>query len=385
MGGSDGLTERDAVRLLARLLVSSPSEGAALLAPLSPSAVSTIVSVARVHGVEAWLAKCAPSATGAWRPLAEQRLGFLAARTRDIAALRDLDQLLTALECPWVVLKGRAVAEDLYPRPDMRHSVDIDLLVPPARFATVLATLESNGWQLLDRNWPLIAEVVPGELRLRSTRGDLLDLHWHVILMPEVRARLNLPTAHLLARRRILASGLPALHPADQLVHLGVHAASSGANRLMWLLDAGLAARRVTDWSEVELASRAARAGHQLALVLSRASRALGTPAPRSALANMGAGPVWRALCQLVDWRSPPPLRPDDPALARSMARSVRDTTAASLVEFARHGTAWFRAGGVRARDWASLLDPRNAGSLLHVSDDETARQHYLRIVAASG
>lgn len=368
-------------RRLARLLGAGDAAAARVeLATLDPAAVATLVGVARAHGVEAWLARWAPSSVGAWAPLAEQRVRFAAASVRRLGTLRGLDEILSGLSCPWAVLKGRAVAEDVYPRPDMRSSVDVDVLVPPARLGEVLIALESSGFVLLDRNWPFLADAVAGELRVRAPDDELVDLHWHLVSSPQRRRWLHLPTDELLDRRRWLPSQVPALHPIDQLLHLVVHAASSGGNRLQWLLDIELSARRVADWPAVLAASRAAGLTGPLALMLERTQRALGTP-PHPAAAGLG----WRALCRAIDRISPLRPDPDDPALARSFARSARESGRASVAEFARHGAAWLRAGAQRTRDWGPMADPANPGSGLHVVDDDAARARYLATVAAAG
>lgn len=377
-----GLTESAAVRLLGRLLGAGDADAArSELAALDPAVVETLVRVARAHGVEAWLARWAPSSTDEWEPLAQQRLRFAAASVRQLGRLRELDGIFAGLGCPWAVLKGRAVAEDVYPRPDMRNSVDVDALVPPERLGDVLAGLEAHGWSLLDRNWPFMAEVVPGELRVQAPSGDLLDLHWHLVSSPVRRGWVRLPTAELLARRRPLPSGLPALHPIDQLLHLVLHGASSGGNRMMWLLDVELSARRVGSWPDVAAAAKASGTENSLVLMLMRAGHVLGTSPPIGALSS---GWGWRAACRVVDRRSPVRPDPDDPAIARSFARSARESTRASLGEFARHARAWLRTGAKRTRDWGPMIDPDSPGSALHVVDDDDARNRYLAAVADS-
>ena len=156
----------------------------------------------------------------------------------------------------------------------MRYGVDTDVLIAPRQFAHAIDALGGRGWTLLDRNWPLFLRTMPGELRLRAPTGRLLDLHWHLMTQRDVRRTFSLPTAHLLARRHSLPSGLPSLDPVDQLVHLGVHGALSGATKLMCLLDAGLAAQAVDDWGPVADASRRAHATAALRLVLLRAALA---------------------------------------------------------------------------------------------------------------
>jgi hypothetical protein len=372
---------RDQLILLCTM-VTDPAAAHARLAQLTTVEAGALSSVARAHGVEAWLAATVPD-TMPWQAAREQRTRFLAARTRAVAELRAIGATLAAVGCEWVALKGQALAEDVYPRPHLRYGVDIDVLVDPALFRDAVDALVADGWRLLDANWPLFLQTLPGELRLRSPTGALLDLHWHLLSVRELRTSFRLPTRGLLARRRVLASGLPALDPADQLVHLGVHGALSGATRLSWLVDAGLAARSGVDLAVVSERARVARAGTALAIVLLRARAWLNTPAPSDLLARIGVGAGWRGACWLVDQISPLDARPDDPSLARAFARSARQSQAATIGEFARHGAAWLRSGARRDRTESPLHNPADARSPLHPVDDPMSREGYFAAVSA--
>jgi hypothetical protein len=346
-----------------------------------------LIEVAHRHGVAAWLARCAPAEEPAWKPVQQLREEYRADHLRTSVALRSIGSVLDELECPWLVLKGRALAEQFYPRSDMRHAVDIDVLVSPQQFADAIAALQVADWNLVDRNWPLAAATVPAELRLVSRAGLVLDLHWHVLAVEAQRARFPLPTMHLLARRQWLPSGIAALDPADQLVHLGLHGALSGANRLSWLLDAELAARACSDWAATATAARAANAGGALALVLRRAERYLGgvdAAAPGAALRAMGSTPAWSLGCRVVDRCSPLGPDPDRPSLGRAVARAVGPTTARSVSGFAAHLSGFISSGAHRARPESPLRDPSDRRSPMFVDEDAADREAYLRAVAIS-
>ncbi|HTZ43832.1 MAG TPA: nucleotidyltransferase family protein [Jatrophihabitans sp.] len=355
-------------------MLADPDRGVARLAALPDERAGALIALARAHGVEAWLAAVAPGRP-AWGELAVQGVRFRAAAARDRQELARFGELADGLALPWCAVKGQAVAEAVYPRPYWRYGVDIDVLVPPDRFAELCERLPAAGWQLLDRNWPLLAATVPGELRFRSPTGALFDVHWHLMTNPALRAAFVLPTGALLARRRTLPAGLPALDPADQLVHLAVHAALSGASRLGWLADCGLAASRLADPAGLAERAREARAGHAVALVLDRAHRWLGTPV-------LPGRPAWRGLTALVDRASPLAGEPDRPALARSFARSVRGSAGASTAEFLRHALAFARSGAPRERAASPLTDPADPRSPLHDRPDEGARRQYLSALA---
>ena len=350
------------------------ADGAELLARLSPDETIRVAEIARRHAVEPWLAACAPSGTE-FAPLRQQRSLFLAAQARTLAVARDLYGVFAQLDCPWVVLKGPALAYSVYPRPDLRHGVDLDVLVPPVRFGDVLDGLSAAGFTLLDQNWPLIDAKLPGELRLRAPTGLLLDLHWAVLVSPAVRRRFHLPTLDLLARARVLEPpGLPMLSAVDQLLHLGAHGTLSGGNRLAWLLDVHLAAFRTTDWDAVAESASSAGVGTALGLLLARAGRLWPSPAPRAVVRRLLNGPLWAAVDRVVDGASVLRADPDEGSRARAWAHSVSATRTAMVADFASRGFA--RLGNVRPTATEDLL--------LRQVDDPDARRRYLASVAAA-
>lgn len=370
--------------VLADLLSWPPRAEDGALAGWSPSRAAALIALARAHGVEAWLAGRAPLATPAWAELAAQRPRFLAAQARTLAAVRDFGRLLdgSGSGIGWLVLKGPALAHSVYPRPDLRHYVDLDLLVAPADFAAVLGLLDGAGYQPVDRNWPLLERYRPGELRLSSPRGVLLDLHWSIFNDPVRRANFAAPTDGLLAGRRLLEpAGFPALSATDQLVHVALHAALSGANRLGWLLDVHLATGPDTDWPAVLAAADQIGAGPSLALVFGRAAGLLGTTVPAEVLARLAGGRGWLAVSRAVDALSPIQPEPTRPSLARSVARSARATGAASVRELGRHAWQWLRSGAGRNYVRPDWLLPDSPSSALRDVPDPAARARYLQAV----
>jgi hypothetical protein len=376
----------DAALELLVAALREPDRAAGRLLALPPEQVPGVIAVARAHAVEAWLAAIVePAQDDRWAALTEQRQRFIAARARTVGELHRLAGLLDELGCPWLAVKGQVLAEQLYPRPHMRFGVDIDVLVDPRSLPDVLRCLQDAGWQLLDRNWPLIAATEPGELRLRSPHGNLLDLHWHLLNFASMRAQYRLPTAELLERRRRTASGIPALDPADQLIHLAVHSASSGANKLLWLLDTGLAASQFADYDLLVERVRASRTALALALVMLRCQRYLGLSLPSEVLAAAGAGPGWQLLCRTVDARSRLRDDPERPMFGRAFARAVRATAPASAGDLLGRGGSWLRSGAPHHRLPSTINDPLDPGSPLFPDEDIAARERYLRTIASSG
>lgn len=131
-----------------------------------------------------------------------------------------------------IVLKGAALAETSYPRPALRHSHDIDLLLAPEERAEAIACLRQHGWSS--------AGGAPdsGTDTLVHRFGLPLGVHTRLI-------RSSLPTTdfeRLRARVRPLElAGVPALMLSrpDTLLHiLGQAVGSGGFSALTWACDA---------------------------------------------------------------------------------------------------------------------------------------------------
>lgn len=346
--------------------------------------VMPLTLAARAHGVEAWLAACAPRHDGAWSELAAQRPRFLAARARANEAARALGARLDSAGCSWAVLKGLPIAQTAYPRPDLRYAVDLDILISPQRFEEVVADLVADGYQLLDVNWPLLSDHIPGQLRLRSPNGTLVDLHWHLLNQPRARQRFDLSTAALLARAvRVAGTQLRTLAPVDQLLHTALHACLAGANRLLWLVDVDRLTRAPDlDWDAVEAAAARSRTALPLAVVLRRVQAILGLPpgpaAPRERLILRHP---WLLLQRFVDAPSVLCLDPSRPSIAAAFARSTGTGDWPSQRTLARHGMDWLRSGAPRLRRHGAWLDPTSPFSALHpVSDDAARRAYFSRV-----
>jgi hypothetical protein len=131
-----------------------------------------------------------------------------------------------------LVLKGAAIAETVYPRPQLRHSHDIDVLVAPRQHAGAVARLQRLGWQR-ERAGPesdtdsfVHAFGLPLCVHTRWIRGSLGPTDFAAL-----RSR---------ARRIRLAGVLvPTPSPADALLHILGQAVTSGTFRsLVWACDA---------------------------------------------------------------------------------------------------------------------------------------------------
>lgn len=310
---------------------------------------------------------------------------YLAARARHLLMLEGLRWAADAFDgagVPWATFKGPALSEVVYRRPDLRSYSDLDVVVSPAALDEAVRALEADGGRLLDANWRMLVETLPGELHVAMPAGGVLDLHWNVVCERDARRRVNLPTADLLARSRRTSVGgvhAPVLHPVDTLVHLAVHASLAGADRLVWLKDVEQCLIRwAPDWSEVVDLARLTGASVATGLVLGRARSVLGVPVPDSVLRDLIPSAGWRRVLAAADAVWPVPRLAARGSPARLVARASRDDVAATRREAAHRLADWVRGGGgSQPRSRERDLDPSYPGSLLHSSGGAAHREAY--------
>lgn len=297
-----------------------------------------------------------------------------------VRALASLADLAAALgELPWAVLKGPVLSELAHPVPGARAYSDVDVLVRPADLRAAVSALRSRGWVLLDRSHRLVLERMPGELHLLGPHGVTVDLHWSLVNDVAVRRRVELPADVLLQRRvvRTLSVGpVPCLDDVDALLHLCLHTALAGADRLLWLVDLDTWVRATAvDWAV--LADRAHRSGAAVAaaLCLRRARAALGTPVPAGLDRTLVPARWWHVAARATDRAQPVAALAADRSFARLFARACRGTAGASAVELARRAPRALTADvAAPARESVGQDRP-----------DERAWQAYLSAVERSG
>lgn len=279
---------------------------AAWPASLSPEAV---LGRATYHGVTALLASDAEG----W-PAAVLVPLRAAARARSMWELRHrivLSDLLAALEEAGIralLIKGTALAYDLYDPPALRSRGDSDILVAPHQaeaarrvlaglgFAPFLGDPEALGAQRLQEVW---------ERQTADGLSHQIDLHWQALNAPALSRALPFEDAWARARP------LPRLGPAARALpldlalllacaHRAQHAFTPylvagtthyGGDRLIWLRDIHLLAGAL-DAPGWEALAHAAEASGLAAVALDglgTAARLLGTALPAGPLAHLAA------------------------------------------------------------------------------------------------
>ncbi len=200
-----------------------------------------------------------------------------------------------------LVLKGVMAAETLYPEAWLRHCHDLDLLVPEEQLDAAAGALREAGFEPRES-----ARPPHGSVALVHGSGFPVSLHTQLFRA----AAFNAGLADIW-RRSVAASlaGAPVrlLPPADTLVHLLVHAATTGSRiSPCWAADAWflIARRPDLDWERVV----ALATGHRalpLALTWEYLARRLAVPAPAPVLENLraqavAAGPLSREAARLA-------------------------------------------------------------------------------------
>lgn len=247
------------------------------------------------------------------------------------ARLGALSGTLSGLR--WLTFKGPVLSEFAHPVPGLRFYKDLDVLVSPANFREACTRLLDEGWRVLLSAESLESEELPGELAFADRSGLVLDLHWAMVVSRSVRSRFTSDADALLARRRPVTLGptaLSTLSHEDAVVHVALHAALIGATKLGHLLDADQLARQVDDWDAVVQRAGEWGAPVEVAAVLGRAERILGTRLPADLAARLGVGAGMRRLLAELDRRRPVQRLRGDASVARLVTRALRPGLAAT-------------------------------------------------------
>lgn len=223
-----------------------------------------------LHGMAPMLYQRAAIAGAAWPAsvLETLRSAALLAAAAEPLRLQDLALLLEAFQAnalDVLVIKGSALAHQIYPTPEQRPRADTDLLVRRSEAERARALLRSLGYagrvtsgDPLANRQQAFARVDPFGIE------HVYDLHWDVANTPVVRDVFSFE--ELWSR----AVPVPALSPhafapslPDALLLACVHRAAHhhDSERLIWLYDIFLLAGLLTDGERAEFRRQAERRG----------------------------------------------------------------------------------------------------------------------------
>jgi hypothetical protein len=206
-------------------------------------------------------------------------------RTHSFRAIcRLVVPAVCALDREAVLLKGAALAETVYPDPKLRHTHDIEILVPSADLLGVAGALSAFRLSRMSRG-------PEGDVYLTHDSGLPVVLRRRLFRVPFYNA--ILAGACVGAESTVIA-GAPVrvLSPAYALLHCcghGLYSPSRGSHR--WIVDAWFLVdrRRDLDWEEL---IRIADQGHltiPLTLLLTYLASELDAPIPLPVLDALAA------------------------------------------------------------------------------------------------
>ena len=157
--------------------------------------------------------------------------------------LRPLVDRLAAAAVDVLVMKGVALASTVYPAPELRPMVDVDLLVPAPRILDAIGELTTAGW-VEHGSLPQHHLRRGQEIDLRGPAGEKLDLHWHLhpaVVVPDHEAESDVAFFERAVPLPAVGAGAVMLDPTDQLFHVLVHGGTNGwPSHPLWVADAAL-------------------------------------------------------------------------------------------------------------------------------------------------
>lgn len=252
-------------------------------------------------------------------PVRDQGIALAMWELRHKEVLSELLATLAGENIIALLLKGTALAYDLYPSSAARARGDTDILIDSADLDTARAIFTRLGY----RCQPL-DEAIADDLALQEvwsltceagTRHDI-DLHWQLLNAPALRAVLDFATCaanpHTLPR---LAPGALAMSRVLTLLHSCIHRAMHltspyfvdgmtyyGGDRLIWAMDIELLARALSDleWQDFTRAALTQGVATVCLDGFSMAKRTLGTEIPPNVLNSLGGAGVEPASAYLL-------------------------------------------------------------------------------------
>ncbi len=231
---------------------------------------STLAAEAEHHGVapliEPMITALSRKRAGAVPDDVRRAFVALAIRHRRAAVVREkcIDQLLAAFAIVGIriiLLKGAALAHRIYPRPELRPMVDIDVLIDPTDMERAVAITRGLGYSFALRHESRFAgrlHHLPAATIDQSGFRMTLEIHVDAI-PPDLRDSLKFATLTAKPRPFQRGGGPPglALGHTDMLRHLARHAFGPARRiRLIHLYDIWryqAIFRDEIDWPELAL------------------------------------------------------------------------------------------------------------------------------------
>ena len=296
--------ELDYVADLARAWASGVAGTVPPPAGLDPAALGRLLNAQ--PAMQTLAASVAPEALG---PGGARELALAAevARRRTGLMLLELERILPALAdagCRPVVLKGAALALTVYPRPEERWFVDLDLWVPREQVAAARGALEGRGYRL---SQPDLARRYYRRHHFHeimiSDQGACVEIHW-ALTLPDSVYRHDLDRLDAGATPRALGQArLRVPSAVDQVLHGVLQSVAGGFGDLRRILDLHRLEATLEDRDREVLVERALAANLGTALWLHHRLRADLLGAAMPAVVDRGCRPPASLIRTLEDLR----------------------------------------------------------------------------------
>lgn len=191
-------------------------------------------------------------------------------------------EVLDRAQVPFVLLKGAALAATVYPRVELRHAHDLDLLVGDADLAHAASAL---------RALPVARQrtIGDGHVQLLHETGLPICLHVNPLSVAHVPGLAGAFWPRAMPRT-VAGRSLRVLAPEDNVLHVAVQAFLNRERRnLRWVSDLWFLLEREPgiDWQRLLDTARDLHLAPMLQVMLDYVHGALGAPVPSSVLEGL--------------------------------------------------------------------------------------------------
>jgi hypothetical protein len=271
---------------------------------IEQTAWPALVKLAERHGLGQlllWAAGQAalhPPLQDAFAPLLAQRphatvRSLLTTQTQD-----RVQQALSAQGIPCIWLKGSVLAQTIYPAPELRPMVDVDLLAPYAQREAARAAVEALGYRLADQlldgsdelkhHYTLIAKQPD-----KQPDAVMVELHFRLLGAADRLLTLD-QLAWFWGQTEPWSGPGLRLRPEAHLLYLAAHALlqhGEAALRLLWFYDLHALLQHTPTFDWTLAVDQGVRLGwtYVLGRALALAQRHFGTAIPDGVLAELAA------------------------------------------------------------------------------------------------
>lgn len=169
-----------------------------------------------------------------------------------IAQILDLTERLREQGVGVLSVKGPVMGQELYGKPGVRFSRDIDLLIRPVDFDAAEQILRTQGYVRVHPDFEMTPRQREHFLKLQNGceyegRNGMVDLLWRLEDEKDVEAAWSNTS-----RVEVSGHAVEVLPPAVGVAHFFAHGTRHGWHRLFWIVDAAMLLRRGdVDWEAV--------------------------------------------------------------------------------------------------------------------------------------